>query len=94
MSPDQLAQCSFCGKHEGTVLTLVQGPGVTICDECVEWCTAMIEEAESAEVPPDSSGPVPVDPRRLAAVSGRLSDLERDLKELRKEVARLLRQVP
>lgn len=36
--------CSFCGKSEGSVKRLVAGPGVYICDECVEICLEIIED--------------------------------------------------
>ena len=37
-------KCSFCGKTQNQVKRLVAGPGVYICDECVELCRAIIEE--------------------------------------------------
>ncbi|MBE3590498.1 MAG: ATP-dependent Clp protease ATP-binding subunit ClpX [Firmicutes bacterium] len=37
-------KCSFCGKHQDQVKRLIAGPGVYICDECVELCTDIIEE--------------------------------------------------
>lgn len=36
--------CSFCGKAQTEVKTLVAGPGVFICDECVELCQPIIEK--------------------------------------------------
>ena len=36
--------CSFCGKAQTEVKTLVAGPGVFICDECVQLCQAIAEE--------------------------------------------------
>ena len=36
-------KCSFCGKAQENVKRLVAGPGVYICDECVELCTSIIE---------------------------------------------------
>lgn len=37
-------KCSFCGKHADQVRKLVAGPGVYICDECIELCTEIVEE--------------------------------------------------
>ena len=37
-------RCSFCGKSQEEVKTLVAGPGVFICDECVQLCQAIIEK--------------------------------------------------
>ena len=46
-----LLKCSFCGKSQKQVQQLIAGPGVYICDECVELCNEIIEErlAESGE---------------------------------------------
>ncbi|OLR54734.1 ATP-dependent protease ATP-binding subunit ClpX [Hornefia porci] len=38
-------RCSFCGKPQSQVRRLIAGPGVYICDECVEMCTDIIREA-------------------------------------------------
>lgn len=38
--------CSFCHKQQGQVEKLIAGPGVYICNECVELCEAIIEEDE------------------------------------------------
>jgi ATP-dependent Clp protease ATP-binding subunit ClpX len=37
-------KCSFCGKMQDQVRKLVAGPGVYICDECIELCTEIVEE--------------------------------------------------
>jgi ATP-dependent Clp protease ATP-binding subunit ClpX len=37
-------KCSFCGKAQEQVKRLVAGPGVYICDECIELCSEIIEE--------------------------------------------------
>jgi ATP-dependent Clp protease ATP-binding subunit ClpX len=44
-----LLKCSFCGKSQNQVRKLIAGPGVYICDECIELCNEIIEE-ELAEV--------------------------------------------
>ena len=36
-------RCSFCGKAQENVRRIVAGPGVYICDECVDLCTSIIE---------------------------------------------------
>ncbi len=38
--------CSFCGKTENEVLRLIEGPGVYICDECVEFCSSILYPEE------------------------------------------------
>lgn len=47
-----LLKCSFCGKTQKQVRKLIAGPGVYICDECIELCNEIIEE-ELAEVTND-----------------------------------------
>ncbi|GAA0355489.1 ATP-dependent protease ATP-binding subunit ClpX [Bacillus horti] len=37
-------KCSFCGKSQDQVRKLVAGPGVYICDECIDLCTEIVEE--------------------------------------------------
>jgi hypothetical protein len=43
-------RCSFCGKAQTEVKTLVSGPGVFICDECVELCRQIIAKDATAAV--------------------------------------------
>ncbi|MCR3921834.1 MAG: ATP-dependent protease ATP-binding subunit ClpX [Firmicutes bacterium] len=43
-------KCSFCGKTQEQVRKLVAGPGVYICDECIELCNEIIEEELSEEM--------------------------------------------
>jgi ATP-dependent Clp protease ATP-binding subunit ClpX len=43
-------KCSFCGKLQDQVKKLVAGPGVYICDECIELCNEIIEEELSEEL--------------------------------------------
>src|SRR5689334_14495623 len=47
-----LLKCSFCGKSQKQVKKLIAGPGVYICDECIDLCNEIIEEelAETGEV--------------------------------------------
>ena len=48
----ELLKCSFCGKSQKQVKKLIAGPGVYICDECIELCNEIIEEelTETAEL--------------------------------------------
>jgi len=43
-------KCSFCGKSQDQVRKLVAGPGVYICDECIELCNEIIEEEFSDDI--------------------------------------------
>jgi len=42
----ELLKCSFCGKSQKQVQQLIAGPGVYICDECVELCNEIIDERQ------------------------------------------------
>ncbi|WP_019203637.1 ATP-dependent Clp protease ATP-binding subunit ClpX [Tsukamurella sp. 1534] len=59
-----LLKCSFCGKSQKQVKKLIAGPGVYICDECIDLCNEIIEEelAESSDVKLDEL-PKPVEIR-------------------------------
>ena len=39
-------RCSFCGKPQDKVERLIAGPGVCICNECVELCQSVLDEEE------------------------------------------------
>ncbi|MGE5604534.1 MAG: ATP-dependent Clp protease ATP-binding subunit ClpX [Bacteroidota bacterium] len=43
-------KCSFCGKTQEQVKKLIAGPGVYICDECIELCNEIIDEELNEEV--------------------------------------------
>ena len=59
-----LLKCSFCGKSQKQVKKLIAGPGVYICDECIDLCNEIIEEevGERSEVRLDSL-PTPTETR-------------------------------
>ena len=48
----ELLKCSFCGKSQKQVKKLIAGPGVYICDECIDFCNEIIEEelSETSEL--------------------------------------------
>jgi ATP-dependent Clp protease ATP-binding subunit ClpX len=48
----ELLKCSFCGKSQKQVKKLIAGPGVYICDECIDLCNEIIEEelADTEEI--------------------------------------------
>jgi endopeptidase Clp ATP-binding regulatory subunit ClpX len=60
----ELVKCSFCGKSQKAVKKLIAGPGVYICDECIELCNEIIDEefAQAAEVGMEAL-PIPRDIR-------------------------------
>ena len=53
----ELLKCSFCGKTQKQVKKLIAGPGVYICDECIDLCNEIIRE--ELEVPEVSIGELP-----------------------------------
>ncbi len=57
-------KCSFCNRAAGEVARIIQGPGVSICDECVRYCFDLLEEKPSEggaarDVRPDTPLPLP-----------------------------------
>ena len=62
-------RCSFCGKAEGQVHRMIQGPGVRICDECVNLCMSILDDgyAAGAEEVFDSVDQLPT-PREIKDV--------------------------
>jgi DNA-binding NarL/FixJ family response regulator len=42
-----IPKCSFCGKSQKAVEKIIAGPGVYICNECIELCNEILEEAAS-----------------------------------------------
>ena len=52
-------RCSFCGKSQSEVQRLVAGPGVYICNECIELCQEIIEDDYTLEPPDLKTRPKP-----------------------------------
>jgi ATP-dependent Clp protease ATP-binding subunit ClpX len=55
-------RCSFCNRQSTEVIRLIQGPGVSICDECVRYCADLLTEEPAAEQkkPLPATEPLPV----------------------------------
>ena len=58
MSKDKHLKCSFCGKGQEEVRKLVAGPGVYICDECIDLCLEIVDE-ELAQQGDFEAGEIP-----------------------------------
>jgi len=59
-------KCSFCGKQQEQVKRLIAGPGVYICDECIELCNEIIEEEFTEENDADLHNiPKPTEIRKI-----------------------------
>ena len=65
---DAHLKCSFCGKSQDQVRKLIAGPGVYICDECIDLCNEILDEelVDSHGNPRQSS-----EPSRKAAPANR-----------------------
>ncbi len=48
---DETVVCSFCGKTQDEVMQLIAGPGVYICDQCIEICTSLMEGERETPYP-------------------------------------------
>ena len=61
--------CSFCGKSQRQVKKLIAGPGVYICDECIDLCNEIIDEELTAPgeatAPDEPTAPAQLDPHIL-----------------------------
>lgn len=89
-------RCSFCGKPEGQVTRLIAGPGVYICDECVDLCQEILnedpgdEQQSAASTHPGGMSPAgneqaadPLNDEALRERLANLADRERRVLELR-----------
>ncbi|MGH9946900.1 MAG: ATP-dependent Clp protease ATP-binding subunit ClpX [Pyrinomonadaceae bacterium] len=47
--PEELLCCSFCGKSQNDVKKLIAGPGVYVCNECIDICNEIINDDERVE---------------------------------------------
>lgn len=58
----QSLECDFCGKKQFEVKKLIAGPGVYICNECVELCHTVLKEDSIITPAPNSDGSIPNPP--------------------------------
>src|SRR6476620_5332329 len=65
-----LLRCSFCGKSQNEVKKLIAGPGVYICDECIELCNDIIAEEREREADTKATLRVP----KPIEIKGHLDD--------------------
>ena len=61
----ELVKCSFCAKSQKQVKKLIAGPGVYICDECIDLCNEIIDE-EFTQTPTVGVEELPI-PRDIRA---------------------------
>lgn len=65
--PTHLTLCSFCGKSHAEVKKLIQGPGVYICDTCVQLCQTVLEKEARTEARRKLPGPALLRPAEIKA---------------------------
>ena len=61
----RLLRCSFCGKTQEQVIRLVAGPGVNICNECIELCQAIIDDETPKRRTKDLNSHVLLKPKEI-----------------------------
>jgi hypothetical protein len=44
--PDSMLRCSFCAKEQTEVAKLIAGPGVYICNQCIDLCNTIIDDEQ------------------------------------------------
>ena len=64
VSNDELLSCSFCSKNQDEVKKLIAGPGVYICNECVDLCVDILHEEIEKVSTNDPEGKLPT-PKEL-----------------------------
>jgi ATP-dependent Clp protease ATP-binding subunit ClpX len=68
---DSHLKCSFCGKSQEQVRKLIAGPGVYICDECVDLCNEILDEELFDSSAVSAAAPKPETPQKRRATSGK-----------------------
>ena len=64
----KVLRCSFCGKPESQVHRMIQGPGVRICDQCVQLCMSILDDGYADDAPDYNSVDQLPTPREIRAV--------------------------
>jgi len=72
---DSHLKCSFCGKSQEQVRKLIAGPGVYICDECVDLCNEILDEEllDTNGAAPSQPAPKSEPPQKRRARSANIS---------------------
>ena len=71
-SKDKNLICNFCGKSQDEVERMIIGPGVNICNECIELCHSLLDEEGKAPAQARAAARLPRPmPRRRISISSR-----------------------
>ena len=65
--PNNITLCSFCGKSHAEVKKLIAGPGVYICDNCINLCKSVLDKELSAEIRKTAAKYSPPKPHEIKA---------------------------
>tara|TARA_B100000700_G_C14271675_1_gene501821 strand:- start:35 stop:388 length:354 start_codon:yes stop_codon:yes gene_type:complete len=84
----RLLYCSFCGRDQNTVAKLIAGPGLHICDGCVELCNGILQ----GQSQPDFQGRASMSDEALLATLGPSVQLVDDARETLQAHIDLLRE--
>lgn len=68
-------KCSFCGKTQQQVIKLIAGPGVYICDQCIDLCNQIVEEEIGKRPPGVRNAEIDAAARSAIEAVNRLRDL-------------------
>ena len=60
--PANLTMCSFCGKSHAEVRKLIAGPGVYICDSCINVCKGILDKELKVEGAPNTDPEIEPEP--------------------------------
>jgi hypothetical protein len=86
MASKHVYRCSFCGKAQTEVKTLVSGPGVFICDECVRLCQDVVAKNAGTQKAQDSLLPDNAPTERLlktlAGYNGAFESVDRAMQDV------------
>ncbi len=86
---DSHLKCSFCGKSQEQVRKLIAGPGVYICDECVDLCNEILDEelfdSSTAQAQPSARRDQPSEKRKARSANINLSQIPKP-REIKKHL--------
>lgn len=86
---DSHLKCSFCGKSQEQVRKLIAGPGVYICDECVDLCNEILDEelfdSSTAQAQPSARREQPSEKRKSRSANLNLSQIPKP-REIKKHL--------